>query len=62
MRDIYKMQQELKEFLEELTVLCTEDGKLFLKGCKRKNSKRVNEIAKRVKNLRFNINQQKQKL
>jgi len=61
MRCLPKLQLELKELIEELTKLCTEDGILFRKGCLGKNSKRVNEIAVRVKNLRFNINQEKQK-
>ena len=60
MRDINKMQQELKELNAELKTLCIEDGNLYIKGCLGRNSKRINEIAVRKRNLLFNINHQKQ--
>ena len=61
MKSIDKLQQELIEVKKELKLLCSEDSKLFLKGCSTINRDSINKLIVREYNIQININQLKQK-
>ena len=60
MRTLEILEKELKEVIEELVVLCTQDCKLFRQGCLGRNSNRINILVVKKTNLQININQVKQ--